>query len=132
MSRVSQDLPQGGGARVRSTADDLTKIRDRVWRNFVSAYTRHIANAEARGDFEDERFWRDALTQWEREQGQEYERLVCPVCRSAWLTPTSSGTSRPHRRFDLESSSWDRVRQLRKDIQILQSELDRLLDALEP
>lgn len=39
MSRVSQDLPEGGGARVRSTADDLPKIRDRVWRNFVSAYT---------------------------------------------------------------------------------------------
>ena len=38
MIRVSQDLPEGGGARVRSTADDLTKIRDRVWRNFVSAY----------------------------------------------------------------------------------------------
>src|SRR6266849_6525516 len=38
ISRVSQHLPQGGGARVRSTADDLTKIRDRVWRNFVSAY----------------------------------------------------------------------------------------------
>ena len=40
MSRVSQDLPQGGGARVLSTADDLTKIRDRVWRNFVSAYSK--------------------------------------------------------------------------------------------
>ncbi len=37
MSRVSLDLRQGGGARVRSTAADLTKIRDRVWRNFVSA-----------------------------------------------------------------------------------------------
>ena len=39
MSRVFQDLPEGGGARVRSTAADLTEIRDRVWRTFVSAYT---------------------------------------------------------------------------------------------
>ena len=30
MGRVSQDLLKGGGARVRSTADDLTKIGDRV------------------------------------------------------------------------------------------------------
>lgn len=38
MHRVSQDLYEGGGARVRSTANHLTKIRDRVWRNFMSAY----------------------------------------------------------------------------------------------
>ena len=37
MTRVSYDLPEGGDVRVRSTAADLAKIRDRVWRNFVSA-----------------------------------------------------------------------------------------------
>jgi hypothetical protein len=95
-------------------------------------YGRRIANAEARNDPEEAQFWKDALAQWETEQGEERERMVCPVCQSSWLTPTSSGTSRPHRRSDIEHPNWDKVRQLRKEIQTLQAELDRVLEGLEP
>ena len=42
------------------------------------------------------------------------------------------GTARRHQRRDREVASWDRVRQLRKDLAALQDELDRLLSALEP
>ena len=91
---------------------------------------RFIANAEARGDLEDAQFYKESLAEWERDQGQEREHLVCPICRSSWLTPTASGTSRPHRRYDIDQPSWDKVRRLRKEIQELEAELDRVLDAL--
>ena len=93
---------------------------------------RRIEAAQALDDLEGAEFWKDSFAEWERDQGQQRERLVCAVCGSTWLTPTSRGTSRPHRRDDVEQPSWDKVRQLRKDIQALQTELDRVLDALEP
>jgi 8-oxo-dGTP pyrophosphatase MutT (NUDIX family) len=36
------------------------------------------------------------LRQWEQEQSQEKEELVCPICERRWLSPTASGTSPPH------------------------------------
>jgi hypothetical protein len=32
----------------------------------------------------------------------------------------------------VDAPSWDKVRQLRKEIKVLHEELDRMLDALEP
>jgi hypothetical protein len=86
---------------------------------------------EERGEFEAAERRRDFLRRWEEEQGQDKEQLVCPICGSRWLKPTGRGTSRPHTRWDVAQPSWDRVRQLRKDIQVLQGELDRELDLLE-
>lgn len=57
---------------------------------------------------------------------------TCPVCGSTWLSPTRSGTARPHARYDAEAPSWDKVRLLRKEIRALQDELDRALEHLEP
>jgi hypothetical protein len=85
---------------------------------------------EERGDFEAAQGHRDFLEQWEKEQGQD-EELVCPICGSPWVKPTARGTSRPHTRWDVPQPSWDRARQLRKDIQALEAELDRDLDLLE-
>ena len=70
--------------------------------------------------------------EWEQEQGQMREKLVCAVCGDAWLTPTARGTARPHVRRDIDQPSWGRIRQLRDDIKTLEAELDRLLQALEP
>ena len=91
----------------------------------------HVERAEARGDFEGAQIFRESLQRWEAEQGQENEVLVCPVCECSWLTPTARGTARPHRRWGQREPSWGRVRQLRGDIQALQAELDKELDALE-
>jgi hypothetical protein len=41
------------------------------------------------------------------------------------------GTARPYTRRDVPQPSWDRLRQLPKDIQAVQAELDRALDLLE-
>jgi len=70
---------------------------------------------------------------WARaeEERQEREELACPICQRQSLTPTARGTSRTHTRWDVPQPSWDRVRQIRKDIQELQAELDRELDRLE-
>jgi hypothetical protein len=93
---------------------------------------RFVEWAEARGDMEQAQAYRESLAQWETQQGQEKEKLVCAVCGTPWLSPTARGTARPHRRHDVEEPSWDKVRLLRKDIQALQTELDRVIDALEP
>ncbi len=92
---------------------------------------RFIEWAKARGDVDQAQAYRDSLAEWEKEQGQEREQLVCAVCGSPWLTPTARGTSRPHRRHDVEQPSGDKARQLRKEIQALEAELDRVLNALE-
>jgi hypothetical protein len=86
---------------------------------------------EERGDFEATQGHRDSLGQWEQEQGQEKEELVCPIFQRRWLSPIARGTSRPHRLSDIPQPSWDRVLQLRRDIQTLPVELDRKLDLLE-
>ena len=91
-----------------------------------------IARAEERGDAEEVDIIQSLFDEWEKEQGQTREQLVCAVCGDVWLTPTAKGTARAHARRDLEQPSWDKVRQVRKDIQILETELDRLLQALEP
>ena len=93
---------------------------------------RKIERRVEHGDLEEADIIRELFADWEREQGQTKERLVCAVCGSPWLSPTSTGTARPHRRDDVEAPSWDRVRQLMQDIKVLQSELDRVLEALEP
>jgi len=91
-----------------------------------------LAHARERGDADEVEAIVLVFEDWERDQGQTRDRLACAVCGDAWLTPTGRGTSRPHARRDAESSSLDRVRQLRKDIQTLETELDRQLSALEP
>ena len=80
---------------------------------------------EARGEFDRAQMARDSLRQWEAEEGQEKEELVCPICQRGCLKPTARGTSRLHTRRDIPLPSWGRLRQLRKDIQALQAELDR-------
>ncbi|MFZ0168058.1 MAG: hypothetical protein WAL64_01395 [Candidatus Dormiibacterota bacterium] len=47
------------------------------------------------------------------------------------MKSTARGTSRPQHALGRPQPSWDRVRQLRKDINALQVELERELDALE-
>jgi putative intracellular protease/amidase len=93
---------------------------------------RWIEHAQKRGDIEEAAAVRDSFAQWEREQGQHRERLVCSICGSPWLSPTAGGTARVHRRHDDAAPSWDKVRRLQKEIKAMQAELDRLLDALEP
>jgi len=90
-----------------------------------------IQKAEARGDYQDVPVIKESFAQWERDQGRAQERLVCAVCGSIWLQPTSNGIARPHTREKLETPTWDRVRELRKEIKTLQTELDRVLDSLE-
>jgi len=91
-----------------------------------------VKRAAARGDYEEAEIIKDSFMVWEKEQGLPRERLVCAVCGSIWLTPTASGTARPHRRDEAARPTWDKARQLRKDIQTLQTELDRVLDSLAP
>ena len=95
-------------------------------------YARFTRAAEARGDSEEADSYREAIANWERDQGQSREVLVCAVCGDTWLSPTAKGTARRHQRRDGEAASWDRVRQVRKDLAALQAELDRLLVSLEP
>ena len=90
-----------------------------------------LGRAEARDDPDDCLMLQRDFEEWERDQGQSRERLVCAVCGDAWLTPTARGTSRPHARRDTERATWDQVRQVRRDIGTLEAELDRLLHALE-
>jgi hypothetical protein len=125
--RVDDRCP-GTGIGMVSTTYEIRKLEpsdraDLDWR---------ARRAEARGDHEEAAGYRESILEWEKEQGQERERLVCAVCRSPWLKPTAAGTARPHRRDDIAQPSWGNVRQLRKEIQILQAELDRVLDKLEP
>ncbi len=93
---------------------------------------RFIQNAIDRGAPEEAEMYRRSFADWEREQGQEREELVCAVCGDCFLKPTQRGTARPHRRWGIDEPSWDRVRQLRKEFQTVQAELDRVLEALEP
>lgn len=76
---------------------------------------RRMERAEAGGDPEEVREIADSYAQWEKEQGEVRERLVCAVCGSIWLSPTANGLARPHRRDDeTEKPTWDKVRSLRK------------------
>lgn len=90
-----------------------------------------IEKAEARGDQEEAEAYRRSLTQWEQEQGQTREKLVCPVCGDSWLVPTSRGTSPPHVRHDSDRPTLEKARQLQKDIKVLQDELERVLSELD-
>jgi predicted RNA-binding Zn-ribbon protein involved in translation (DUF1610 family) len=69
-------------------------------------YARFALNARERGDVDEAVSYEQSILEWEREQGQERERLACPVCGDSFLVPTSRGTSRPHRRSGHEYSSW--------------------------
>jgi hypothetical protein len=92
-----------------------------------------IKHAEERGDIDEAAALRDSFAEWEKEQGLTRERLVCAVCGSSWLSPSSRGTARAHRRDDDPARpTWDTARQLRHEIKTLQAELDRVLDLLEP
>lgn len=95
-------------------------------------YARLATHARDRGDAEEAASYEQALADWEKDQGEERERLACPVCGDSFLVPTARGTSRPHRRAMFDQPSWGKVRDLRKQIQTLQAELDRVLEALEP
>ena len=124
---VEQRCPGSGISMVPRTYE-IRKITDDDRANYLL----RIERCEARGDHEEAEGHRQFLADWEREQGESRERLVCAVCGAQWLSPTAKGTARPHRRDDSAGPSWDRVRQLRKDIQALQEDLDRQLEALEP
>jgi hypothetical protein len=92
-----------------------------------------IRHAEERGEPDEAQGLRESFAEWEKEQGFTRERLVCAVCGNPWLSPTSKGTARAHRRHDdPDTPTWDKARQLRQDIKTLQAELDRVLDRLEP
>lgn len=93
---------------------------------------RFINAAAARGDLDEAQLYRESFAKWGTEQGEEHEVLVCAICDDRWLKPTAKGTARPHRRRDGAVASWDRVRQLRKELAALQEELDRVLTELEP
>ena len=109
-----------------------TYLIRRIEANDRAIQARQVARAEEAGDLEEVQMIANSYAKWEKEQGQERERLVCSVCGSIWLKPTANGLARPHRRDDEgEKPSWDKVRSLRKEIQVLQAELDRLLGALE-
>ena len=95
-------------------------------------WSSRIARAEARGDHEEAEASRTVFAEWEQEQGQRKKRLACAVCGDWWLVPTHAGTARPHTRRNDALPTWDKVRQLRKDIKALQGELDRALEHLEP
>lgn len=86
---------------------------------------------EERGEVDMAQMTRDNLRKWEQEEGQERAELVCPICQRRFLVPTARGMYRTHNRWDIPRPSWERVRQIRKDIQELQAELDRELDRLE-
>jgi len=60
-------------------------------------HVRELERAQARGDLNEVQIIKDVFAQWEREQGQQKERLACPVCGDSWLVPIAKGTSRPHR-----------------------------------
>jgi hypothetical protein len=95
-------------------------------------YARFAENARGRGEPPEAADYEKSLADWETEQGQERERLACPVCGDSFLVPTSRGASRPHLRSSLDRPSWHKARQLRNEIKVLQAELDRTLEALEP
>lgn len=90
-----------------------------------------LQRAEARGEPDDVAAEKKSFKEWIAEQGQHKERLLCPVCLTPWLAPTSKGTARAHR-ASRSGPSWDKVRLLRKTIAEMQAELNRMLDALEP
>jgi len=90
-----------------------------------------IQRAESRGDADDLAAEKRVFEEWIAEQSQTKERLLCPVCLTPWLVPTSRGTARPHRAA-VDGPSWPKVRLLLKTIAGMQAELNRMLDMLEP
>ena len=90
-----------------------------------------LERAEARGEPDDVAAEKQVFEEWVTEQGKSKERLLCAVCLTPWLTPTSTGTARSHRAAN-DGPSWDKVRLLRRTIAEMQAELNRMLDALEP
>jgi len=90
-----------------------------------------IRRAEARGEADDVAAEKRVFEEWIAEQGQRKERLLCPVCLTPWLVPTSKGTAGAHRAA-VDGPSSDKVRLLRKTIAEMQAELNRMLDVLEP
>ena len=94
---------------------------------------RHASRLTAalnRADAEEAEVIRRHFEQWEKEQGQSREQLVCPVCGDGLLTPTVRRTSRPHKRRK-PADRWAAVYDLRSQIKTLEAELDRLLASLD-
>jgi hypothetical protein len=94
-------------------------------------YARFERYSTERGDADEAEYYRSVIPKWESEVGQEREALVCAVCGRTSLSPTRAGTARRHQRWDTETPSWDRVYQLRKEINALNEELDRVLAQLD-
>lgn len=117
----------GTGMQLISTTYEVRAITDEDRARHELA----IQRAEARGDSDDVAAEKHVFAEWVAEQGQRKERLLCPVCLTPWLVPTSKGTARPHRAA-ADGPSWDKVRLLRKTIAEMQAELNRMLDVLEP
>ena len=94
-------------------------------------YARFEQYATERGDAGEAEYYKSVIPKWESEVGEEREVLVCAVCGRASLSATRAGTARRHQRWDLEAPSWDRVYQLRREINALNEELDRVLVQLD-
>ncbi|HEY8691948.1 MAG TPA: hypothetical protein VIR57_04325 [Chloroflexota bacterium] len=88
--------------------------------------------ALARGDKDDAQFWIDAIAEWEKEQGDTKWVMACGVCGDRFLKRTQQGLARRHKRWHTTDPTWNDVRRLRKQIAVLQVELDKALDFLEP
>jgi hypothetical protein len=128
MTLAAQDRCSGTGMKMMQRTFTRRRIEEADRQKFAG----FVEAAEARGDHDDAQFYRDSVAEWEVTAGHTDQRMVCAICGSTWLIPTSRGTARPHRRHDMSPPSWDQVRQLRQDIQTLEAELDRLLTSLEP
>src|SRR5688500_11498155 len=106
MSPISSDLRcPGSGMRMVPLTYTVRQIEpgDRA------KYARFAQNARDRGDPEEAADYEKSLGEWEREQGEERDRLACPVCGDSLLVPTSRGTSRPHRRSGFDRPSWEKA-----------------------
>lgn len=106
----------------------VTRVTDEVRRR----YNDHIERYEALGQRDEVAGLRQALAQLEAEDGHELEVLVCAVCGNQCLKPTRTGRARPHRRESRRMPTWDQVREVTRTIAAMLTELDRMLDQLEP
>jgi len=127
VSRAEAPCP-GSGLRLVTRTHKVRPVTDAD----RERYARFERYATDRGDTEEAQYYRSVIPKWETEVGQERETLVCSICGRSSLTPTRAGTARKHQRWDVEPPSWSRVSQLRKEIRVLNDELDRILLALEP
>lgn len=126
VARFDQRCP--GSGLLMTPSISVTRVTDELRRRYAD----HIERFETLGEPEEAASLRKALAQLEADDGHEHEVLACAVCGNRWLTPTRSGTARPHTAQSPRAVSWDEVRRLRITIAALDAELDRVLEQLAP